>query len=309
MAAAARRLAGLALALAVLAAQEVRASDDPAAKADGAGAKTESAASKPAAARADETVEQALCRLIDGSARARAVPVGFLTRLIWQESSFRPDVTSPAGAQGVAQFMPGTARERGLADPFDPEQAIPAAAALVAELKDRFGNLGLAAAAYNGGPSRVAAWLAGRGGLPDETRDYVARITQRSAEDWAADIKPGATADASPKADQACLQVTAELRRPGGNFLGLASGATAPWGVQLAGNFSKPLALASYDRNRARYASLLGDAQPMIIGTRLRNRGTRAFYRVRVPAQTRPDANGLCGRIHAAGGACIVLRS
>jgi soluble lytic murein transglycosylase-like protein len=77
------------------------------------------------------------------------------------------------GAQGIAQFMPGTAQERGLADPFDPEQAIPAAASLLRDLSQRFGNLGLAAAAYNGGPNRVSAWLAGNGSLPAETQDYV----------------------------------------------------------------------------------------------------------------------------------------
>ena len=53
---------------------------------------------------------------------------------------------------GVAQFMSGTASERGLADPFDPATAIPASAKLLAELARRFGNLGLSAAAYNAGP-------------------------------------------------------------------------------------------------------------------------------------------------------------
>ena len=124
-----------------------------------------------------------------GSARARGLPISFLTRLIWQESSFRATAVSPVGAQGIAQFMPGTAQERGLLDPFDPEQAIPAAASLLHDLSLRFGNLGLAAAAYNAGPNRVSAWLERRGGLPAETRDYVIRITGRSAEDWAAETK------------------------------------------------------------------------------------------------------------------------
>jgi soluble lytic murein transglycosylase-like protein len=75
-----------------------------------------------------ETVDQALCRMIEGAAATHRLPVAFFTRLIWQESSFRPGVQSGAGAQGVAQFMPGTAAERGLADPFDPEQAIPKSA-------------------------------------------------------------------------------------------------------------------------------------------------------------------------------------
>ena len=129
-----------------------------------------------------------------GSSRAprpgNRLPPEFLTRLIWAESSFRASVTSPAGAQGIAQFMPGTAQEWGLADPFDPEQAIPKAAEFLRHLRDRFGNLGLAAAAYNGGPARVAAWMEGRGGLPDETRTYVVRITGRAAEDWAAADPP-----------------------------------------------------------------------------------------------------------------------
>ena len=140
--------------------------------------------SRAAPSPESETVEQALCRLIEDSAKARKLPVPFLTRLIWRESAFRVGVVSPAGAQGVAQFMPGTAKDRGLTDPFDPEQAIPHAAHFLADLKRQFGNLGLAAAAYNGGPGRVSAWLAGSGGLPAETRAYVIAITGRLAEDW-----------------------------------------------------------------------------------------------------------------------------
>src|SRR5882762_2546526 len=142
-------------------------------------------AATPVAAQG-ETIDQALCRMIEGAAAARHIPVDFFTRLIWQESSFRPGVISGAGAQGVAQFMPGTAAERGLGDPFDPEQAIPKSAELLDDLRMRFGNLGLAAAAYNGGPARIEAWLAGRGALPGETRSYVSAITGQTADDWAA---------------------------------------------------------------------------------------------------------------------------
>src|SRR5437868_14449289 len=115
-----------------------------------------------------ETVDQALCRMIEGAAGKHHLPVDFFTRLIWQESSFRPQVTSHAGAQGVAQFMPGTAAERRLTDPYDPEQAIPKSAELLADLRGRFGNIGLAAAAYHGGPARVEAWLSGRGLYPGD---------------------------------------------------------------------------------------------------------------------------------------------
>ena len=83
----------------------------------------------------------------------------------------------------------------------------------------------------------------------------------------------------------------------------------APWGVQLAGNFSKGLALAAFDRARARYAAVVGDTRPMIIGRLLRSRGTRPFYQVRLPAPSRAVAEQLCGRIQAAGGACVAMPS
>ncbi|WP_131193998.1 lytic transglycosylase domain-containing protein [Lichenihabitans psoromatis] len=264
-------------------------------------------AALPVAPRAgEESVGQALCRLIETSAAKASIPVPFFTRLIWQESSFRAGAVSPAGAQGIAQFMPGTARERGLSDPFDPEQAIPASAALLADLVQRFGNIGLAAAAYNGGPARASAWLSGKGGLPFETQDYVQRITGRSAEDWAADLKGHAPPPLQPT--PSCQQIVADLRLTTSTRL-VAEAPFAPWGVQLAGNFSKARALASFERARSRYETIIADTRPMIIGTRLRTRGTRAFYRVRVPADSRAAANDLCSKIHAAHGACIVLRS
>ena len=111
---------------------------------------------------------------------------------------------------------------------------------------------------------------------------------------------------------QTCLQVTATLRLPnrGDRFaLGVSEGPAAPWGIQLAGNFSKALALQSFSRARASYAGVIGDVRPMIIGTRLRNRGTRAFYRIRIPAETRRAADDLCGKIRRVGGACIMLRT
>jgi hypothetical protein len=254
-----------------------------------------------------ETVEQALCRLIEGAARTQQIPHDLLTKLIWQESSFRPRVVSPAGAQGIAQFMPGTARERGLADPFDPEQAIPKAAEFIAHLAEQFGNLGLAAAAYNGGPARVTSWLAGQGGLPAETRNYVLAVTGRSAEEWAADAKEQRNADTRSSPGQSCQQIVATLRVPGrGDTI---EAPFAPWGVQLAGNFSKEQALATFRRTSQAYASLLKDVRPMIIGTRLRYRGTRTFYRVRAPAETRQAAEQLCRSIRTVGGSCIVLPS
>src|SRR5947199_535461 len=193
-----------------------------------------------------ESLDQAVCRTIERSAQAAHLPVEFVTRVIWRESSFRPRVISRAGAEGIAQFMPSTAAARGLADPFDPEQAIPKAARYLADLRQRFGNLGIAAAAYNAGEARVAQWLLGQGGLPAETRAYVRFVTRHNADEWVGSGAEGVKDEAAEP--QPCLVVTAELRRGGGAGGIVAAEIWAPWGVQLAGNFSKPLALAAFDR-------------------------------------------------------------
>ena len=97
---------------------------------------------------------------------------------------------SPKGAQGIAQFMPQTAEWRGLADPFDPIESLHNSARYLRDLRDRYGNLGLAAAGYNAGPGRVSEWLAGRHALPGETRNYVAIITGWTADEWASPSPP-----------------------------------------------------------------------------------------------------------------------
>ena len=108
----------------------------------------------------------------------------FFANLIWQESSFDTRTISRAGAQGIAQFMPRTAVQFGLINPFEPIHALNVAGKFCASCNEQFGNLGLAAAAYNAGPRRVHDWMAKRGELPGETRNYVIRITGRPVEQW-----------------------------------------------------------------------------------------------------------------------------
>jgi hypothetical protein len=130
-----------------------------------------------------------VCQIIESAAKANALPVDFFTRVIWQESRLRPDVVGPMTrsgerALGIAQFMPGTAAERNLLEPFNPAEALPKSGEFLAELRVQFGNLGLAAAAYNAGPRRVRDFLAGSRDLPAETRNYVLAITGHPIEDW-----------------------------------------------------------------------------------------------------------------------------
>ena len=245
-----------------------------------------------------------LCGIVEASAKAEGLPPDFFTKLIWRESSFRPNAVSPAGAQGVAQFMPGTASERGLIDPFDPASAIPASARFLNELKLRFGNLGLAAAAYNAGATALARWLAGKGSLPFETEDYVLAVTGHNADEWRSDKPP---AEPAPDKSPSCLSLVATLRVTAPSSV--VSGWFAPWGVQIAASFSKGSALRAFARARHQYASVIGDMNPFVLGSVLRSRGWRPFYRVRLPAQTGGEARRLCARIQAVGGACAVLRS
>ena len=136
-----------------------------------------------------ELPKKTFCNALKEAAESSNIPIGFFARLLWQESRFRSSEVSSAGAQGVAQFMPGTAAEVGLDDPFDPFKALPASAKFLRKLHDEFGNLGLAAAAYNAGSGRIRKWLSGRGALPRETRNYVCIITGNAAENWLQESK------------------------------------------------------------------------------------------------------------------------
>ena len=150
--------------------------------------------------------------------------------------------------------------------------------------------------------------------FPGETRNYVSAITGPQPRRTGR-TRRAARRQAESPAPTRCLVLVAGFRRGTDRRLieayrgPIEESPLAPWGVQVAGNFSKELALASYTRAFARHGDILGEVVPMIIGTRLRSRGTHAFYRVRIPAATRAAAIGICARLQKAGGACVVLRS
>jgi hypothetical protein len=246
---------------------------------------------------------EAICVAVQSAAAANELPIEFFTRLIWQESRFDPRAVSRKGAQGVAQFMPRTALWRGLADPFDPLQALPQSAAFLRELRAQFGNLGLAAAAYNAGPGRVQAWLAGRATLPGETRAYVMAITGHPADAWRSGEPQGeAMLPGVPCAKVAKLFTPSKPALP-------PQPKPPPWGVQLAGNWSEALALASYEALQKQYPAILGDRRPLLLRNRIAGRGAAVWTRVRVGAETRDGAEKLCSSLRSAGGVCIVLRN
>ncbi len=253
-----------------------------------------------------------ICRTLAQAASDNDLPEEFFTRLIWQESRFDPAAVSPAGAQGIAQFMPQTAASRGLTNAFEPLQALRESASYLRELRTTFrGNLGLAAAAYNAGPGQVEAWLSGRRGLPSETVAYVFIVTGHSPRAWASQTPPPlptATSAAAKEVKGArCVELaTLMIESPAGRIDLTSSPAWGPWGVQLAGHWSQGRVLATYERLRRRYDGVLGDRLPLVLHAR--RRAPSAFV-VRVSEQSRVDAEALCLRLRAAGGACLVLRN
>jgi hypothetical protein len=275
------------------------------------------ATQKPAADAREADTREAMCLMIEAAAKANDLPLEFFARVIWQESRFQSDAVGPLTrrgqrAQGVAQFMPGTASERRLLDPFDPVQALPKSAEFLSELRNQFGNLGLAAAAYNAGPRRVQEWLAGTGAMPQETRNYVVAITGTPVDQWAAAGKNGRMPDRAPNAG--CREMMALLKHAPNSFVTeleqhIELGADRPWGVQLAAGFNRDRALAMYSRAMTRLRAVIGDQDPSLLSSLFRSRGTRTFYQVRIGADTRPAADDLCNRIRRAGGACLVLRN
>ncbi len=267
---------------------------------------------------ADAGTREAVCLMIEAAARANNLPLEFFARVIWQESRFQSSAVGPVTrsgqrAQGIAQFMPGTASERRLLDPFDPVQALPKSAEFLSELRNQFGNLGLAAAAYNAGPRRVQEWLSGTGPMPQETRHYVSVITGATVEEWQTAGRGGQISDRYA-AHSSCRELMALLKRAPNYFVSeleqrVQLGAAQPWGVQLAGGFDRDIAMAMYSRAMSRLRGVIGDQTPTLLSAQNRNRGMRPFYQVRIGADTRPAADDLCNRIRRAGGACFVLRN
>jgi hypothetical protein len=246
-----------------------------------------------------------MCQTLEAAAHANELPIDFFTRLIWQESRFDPHAVSRAGAQGVAQFMPKTAAVRGLQNPFDPIQAITKSAELLRDLRGRFGNLGLAAAAYNAGPKRVQDWLAGRRSLPQETQAYIRIVTGRTADEWRA-AKPAALLAPLPEGIP-CPGLAKLLTPSRLPAVASAEKPQLPWGVQLVGSAAETSALAAYQQLQKAHATILAAHEPLVIRTPLGKGGS--WYRVRVGASSRESAEKLCAGLRGAGVNCLVQRN
>ncbi len=246
------------------------------------------------------------CHAIDRAARRNGLDSHFLARLIWKESLFDPAAVSPAGAQGFAQFMPGTAKIVGLRDPFNPAEAIDVSARYLADLSARFGNIGLAAVAYNGGEDRAARFIGASGGLPFETRDYVMSITGLSAEIWRDDPPKSVDLhlDKQKSFSAACIDMASKRRikdyaKPEQVY---------PWGVIIASHPSRAGAQRQVELLTRKMGPVLKDKSVYYVRMRLTGM-KRRNYAAQIGWERKTDAYKFCNQYRGLGGRCIVLRN
>ncbi|WP_232845491.1 transglycosylase SLT domain-containing protein [Aurantimonas marina] len=278
----------------------------PAIVADPSGPRDPSPA-KAATLQTSKPTAADICALIAANADAVGMSRDFFARLIWKESRFDSGAISPVGAQGIAQFMPYTADERGLADPYNVASAIRHSALYLGDLKAELGNWGLAAAAYNGGINRVKRWIANGGSLPYETEEYVNAITFRPADWFKEDGNELEERRLDSKLDfiESCARLP--IMKTRAIFATVESAPMRPWGVQVAGHVKQSVAMKMFRRVQSAYSGILGGKTPIVL--RDRTGGRARIYAVRIGAETRGEADQLCQRLRGAGGSCVVMKN
>lgn len=138
------------------------------------------------------------------------LPMGLLSAVMSQESGGNPNAVSPAGAQGPFQFMPATAQQYGVSNPYDINQAAPAAAQMYGDLLQKYnGDLPSALAGYNWGQGNVDR--KGLQNAPAETRNYINNIQNKMGTQYAQNIDPSKLSDADLDMHIAQLQSSQQI--------------------------------------------------------------------------------------------------
>lgn len=249
-----------------------------------------------------------VCKLIERNAAQRDLDPNFLARLLWKESRFEPGAISPAGALGIAQFMPGTADLYDLNDPFNPAQAIHKSAWYLRHLTDMFGNIGLAAIAYNGGENRAARFIAERGTLPYETQDYVESITGHNAWRWRDNPPPATEVALALNGDMAFRPACEKLAGDRQLREFMTQPSVRPWGVIVASHPSRSGAQQQAARLNRTLRPILGDRQIGFVRKRISGQ-PRAVYTAQIGYDSKAEASAFCLRLRQVGGRCIVLKN
>ncbi|MDF1728566.1 MAG: lytic transglycosylase domain-containing protein [Sulfitobacter sp.] len=247
------------------------------------------------------------CNAIRTFADRHGLNRDFFARLIWQESRFDANALSPANARGIAQFIPSTAARRGLADPYNPADALEHSAQYLAEMVARYGNEGLAAVGYNGGEGRAEGFLEGKD-LARETVNYVPIITGLPAEVWRDD--PPQDHDMRLSEEESFLPACYALARDR-RITPLAPlvPAIMPWGVQVAVSTSQSRALSEARRRTRSCDAVVGGEKPQLIYKKNRRAGKPGYYFAQLGRLERAPAQRLCTQMRAAGCICLVVKN
>jgi hypothetical protein len=250
------------------------------------------------------------CQALRDVSRTHDLDTVFFTRLIWQESRFDPNALSTANAQGIAQFIPSTAKLRGLSNPYNPALALDHSAQYLAELVDRFGNVGMAAVAYNGGETRATNFIAKTNGLASKTMNYVQIITGQSAEDWR--DTPPKSLDLALQKDKPFMSACLELakKRSLSKIKSLNPKPKLPaWGVQMATGSTRAKASVMFKRNARACSNVIDGRKPNYIKKSPQVAGRKAYYVARLGAKSRGSAQKLCNCLRKFNCVCVVFKN
>lgn len=244
------------------------------------------------------------CNAIKVFTQRHGLNEGFFARLIWQESRFDPNALSHANARGIAQFIPSTAKLRGLNNPYNPADALEHSAQYLAEMVGRYGNEGMAAIGYNGGEKRAAGFLEGNG-LAPETVNYVPIITGLTAEIWR-DTPPKDHDFRLSKTDDFLPACYAMAQKRKLSPLARPKPTLKPWGVQLAFGKTKKQAISAYQNRTASCRSVVRKEKPDFVSVKHRASRQKGYVMARIGRNSRKAADQLCAEIRRAGCVCAV---
>ncbi|MEP5729235.1 MAG: lytic transglycosylase domain-containing protein [Sulfitobacter sp.] len=250
------------------------------------------------------------CNAIATFSARHGLNTGFFARLIWQESRFDPNALSHANARGIAQFIPSTAKLRGLADPFNPADALEHSAQYLAEMAGRYGNEGMAAIGYNGGERRAEGFLQGKG-LAPETVNYVPIITGLNAEVWR-DSPPKDHDMRLSKTEPfltACYAMAANRRITPLARPTPPPAAIKPWGIQVAFAQSKKAARTEVRRKTAVCRDIVNGEKTDLIYKPHRVASKKGYFFARFGRNSKDAAERLCTRMRNRGCTCRVVQN
>jgi len=173
---------------------------------------------------------------------------------------------------------------------------------------DKFGNLGLAAAAYNAGPGRVSAWLTSHRALPGETRNYVATVTGRTADEWSSPSPPKDAEASVPRAIP-CTRLANLILPQKQEEVRHIEAHIPRWGIWVAAHLTESKAWAIYRDRQKWLAPVIGSRAPVVLHRQLPGMGMAKRYIIAIADDSRAPLDSLCAKLTASDFPCDVMRN